>query len=454
MRAVGTGVFRSLAVAAAPFLTSAADKITEFGARISETFQRFIPIALDWVGRLWSGVQTVFSAIWGFVQPIVAGIGDFIVRNWQKWVQNTVAQTMAIWNAVSAAFAAIWGIVQKIGAGLVSAWNWAMEKLGFSTEDAGESATGIFQKLFDAAQWLSDKVTYFFNAIAFVIENWRDTLDLAVIKAVYNVVKFANEVKHFFGTVVPGYVKWFLDNWKDIFTTIGNFTAALFTNMYKNVTGFFKSVWSWLKGDGFDFKWTSLTEGFESTIKELPQIAEREIGNLERSLGEQAAILSEDYATKFAKYMAERKQAAEDAGKGITDAIKRAGEGAKPPEVPEPIIPKPVIPEPDTSGIEAIGTAAKAASDSLQAMFSRSAEAMRTRFAAKFTAKVGGSSGGSPQPTVAPVPAAATRAMRENAGNDNLMKQLIELIRTGTNRTLEDIRDGVRDGGLAIAGDI
>src|SRR5690606_390281 len=132
---VGVGVFRSLAVAVAPFLTSAADKITEFGARVSATFQRFVPIALGWIGQLWSGVSTVFSAIWGFVSPIVSAIGDFIVRNWQKWVQNTVAQTMAIWNVVSASFQAIWGVVSKIGAGLVSAWNWAMERLGFSTAE-------------------------------------------------------------------------------------------------------------------------------------------------------------------------------------------------------------------------------------------------------------------------------------------------------------------------------
>lgn len=446
MQSVGVGVFRSLAVAVAPFLTQAAATITEFGARVSATFQRFVPIALGWIGQLWSGVSTVFSAISGFVMPIVTAIGGFIVRNWQTALAGTISYGMGIWNAVSAVFSAVWEIVSTIGSGLVSAWTWAMGMLGFSTETTGVTVSGAFQSIFDAAAWLQKQVTTAFHTMAYVIRKWRDTLDLAVINAALGIVRFANQTIHFFGTVIPDLLAWFGRNWKQVFTDWFNFAATFWTNMYKNVTGFFKSVWSWLKGDGFDWQWTGLTEGFESTLEELPRIAERKIGPLEASLAEQSAILGKRFSQGLGDYLAEQETAAESATKGIVTAVAGIGSQLQAPQMEAITAPDSPI-QTMTDQIEGIGAAAKATSDQLQALFSGSAESQRARFAARFNAGQGSTA-------AAPVPASATRAMRENAGQENVMKQLLELIRTGTNRTLEDIRDGVRDGGLAVAGDI
>jgi len=280
---------------------------------------------------------------------------------------------------------------------------------------------------------------------SYAVTNWKETLHLALVGAVYGIVRFANQVVHFIGTVIPDFLMWLGRNWRQVFTDILNATALVLVNLYDNITGFFKAVWSWLKGDGFNWQWTGLLEGFESTLEELPQIAERQIGPLEKSLGDQAARLGKSWSEGLAAHLAGHDKAVEEA----TGTIADIGSAIEIPEIEAIAAPDSPIQQ-MTTDIEGIGAAAKATSDQLQALFSGSAEAQRARFAGAFAARQSGAS----TAVAAPVPASATRAMRENAGNDNLMKQLIELIRTGTNRTLEDIRDVVRDGGLAVAGDI
>src|SRR5690606_13993412 len=110
---------------------------------------------------------------------------------------GTISYAMGIWNAVSAVFGAVWNIVSTIGSGLVSAWTWAMGLLGFSTETTGVSVSGAFQSIFDAAQWLQDKVTIAFHTMAYVIRNWRDTLELAAVNAALGIVRFANQTIYF-----------------------------------------------------------------------------------------------------------------------------------------------------------------------------------------------------------------------------------------------------------------
>lgn len=427
------------------FVATATDSI---GSYLADLATRVIPLVVTGLQWLWGSITSVFNAIWGFLQPIVSAIGDFIVRNWQTALASTIGYVMGVWNVVKSVFTAVWEIVSTIGSGLVSAWTWAMGMLGFSTEETGVSVSGAFQSIFDAAAWLQDKVTIAFHTMAYVIRNWRDALDLAVINAALGIVRFANQVVHVIGTVIPDFLMWLSRNWRQVFTDILNGTALILVHLYDNITGFFKSVWSWLKGDGFDWQWTGLTEGFESTLEELPRIAERKIGPLEKSLANQADILGKRFSQGLGEYLAEQETAAESATKGIANAVAGIGSQLQAPQmeaIAAPDSPAQVM----TDQIEGIGAAAKATSDQLQALFSGSAESQRARFAARFNAGQGSTAA-----SAAPVPASATRAMRENAGQENVMKQLLELIRTGTNRTLEDIRDGVRDGGLAVAGDI
>lgn len=76
--------------------------------------------------------------------------------------------------------------------------------------------------------------------------------------------------------VLGGWLVWLGENWVDVLKTMASASAAIFTNMWGNIFSFFKGVASWLSGDGFDWKWTGLLDGFKSTLGELPKIAEFE----------------------------------------------------------------------------------------------------------------------------------------------------------------------------------
>lgn len=72
-------------------------------------------------------------------------------------------------------------------------------------------------------------------------------------------------------------LKWFGDNWKSVFQTIWDFTKTVIENLGKNLGAFFMAAKDWIAGKGFNFKWTGLTEGFESSIAEMPNLLKAKI---------------------------------------------------------------------------------------------------------------------------------------------------------------------------------
>lgn len=120
-----------------------------------------------------------------------------------------------------------------------------------------------------------------------IAQNWRGVLEVAFLGAQLAVVTFANTTVHFITEVIPKSLMWFADNWRDVFTTIGSYTKAVFTNLGDNIGRFFYEVYDALSGGDFDFKWKSLTDGAESALKSLPDIAAREMGPFEKSLNDQ-----------------------------------------------------------------------------------------------------------------------------------------------------------------------
>ena len=148
---------------------------------------------------------------------------------------------------------------------------------------------------------------------------WQITFTNAQLAA----VSFVNDLSHSLTVTLPGYVSWFADNWRDVFTTIFDFSATVFSNLADNIGGTMREIWDYVKTGGTDAMqsaWTPLTEGFESSIKELPKIAEREQSEMEKYLNQVRTALVDDLAGKLVA-------AAEDAGAGVEKATKPVFEG-------------------------------------------------------------------------------------------------------------------------------
>lgn len=158
---------------------------------------------------------------------------------------------------------------------------------------------------------------YAFTAVQHFIGNFSDYGRRALLRFAAGAVTAFEEIKYFLTEVVPGVLDWFMNNWRDIFTDIFNFTTTVFSNIGKNVMDFFIAIKDVLSGKGWTFEFTALTAGFESSLKELPQIAERELSGLEKSLYGQISELNqtlnegfdEQYAKNLSKFkgMFERK---------------------------------------------------------------------------------------------------------------------------------------------------
>ena len=140
-----------------------------------------------------------------------------------------------------------------------------------------------------------------FKTLQTVIENWRLVMDIAWDSAALGVVSFWEDIKHFFGNTIPTVLSWFADNWKEVFVNIWNAYKTYISNMWENWKNFFKGLWSWIKGEGFDFKWTGLLEGFESTLKEMPNIVDRNFSATEKALMKNIESMKSQFGEKLAE---------------------------------------------------------------------------------------------------------------------------------------------------------
>lgn len=114
------------------------------------------------------------------------------------------------------------------------------------------------------------------EAAKFFYNNWRLYMQLGAEQAKLFGQNAWQQIKTFADNAVTS-VKWFGDNWKDVFKTVWDYTKTIVENLGKNLGEFFHAVTQWVQGKGMDFRWTGLEEGFRSSIKELPKLAEAAI---------------------------------------------------------------------------------------------------------------------------------------------------------------------------------
>lgn len=174
----------------------------------------------------------------------------------------------------------------------------------------GESATGAVESVWsyvkDAFMAMIDYGLMFEAAVTVGFQNIPTVASYAWTSIQLGAVTLFEDLKHFFTETAPAVIGWFADNWQDVFRDIYNYTATVFENMWGNVVEFFTGVWDWLSGNETSFEFTALTDGFESSLKELPNIVERELTGLEKQLqgklGADGAALAGAFQTKLDEY--------------------------------------------------------------------------------------------------------------------------------------------------------
>lgn len=240
------------------------------------------------------------------IAPIVARVGDWLKEN--RGLVLTIAKVVAGLTAAGLALAALGGVVSAVGAvvaavtspltvliGGLAAVGAAFASAALEGQSFGEkmlSVAGWLEKAWSwmteavgaALEWIRKAAAYAFAAIGFAGEQWKAGLEYLLYGAIYHIVKFASHLKHWFTVAIPAYLIWFRDNWRDVFRDILNGLKAFASNAWKNIKNLWGAIKAIFAGKDWSFEWTPMLEGFESTIKKLPEVAERQIGPAERRL--------------------------------------------------------------------------------------------------------------------------------------------------------------------------
>lgn len=230
----------------------------------------------------WTGIKGAVLQFYQFAAPVIQQFGSLV---------------MTVFNGAKEIAVFTFGLVG-------SAISWAFE-MGTAAARAFLDFVGpTVQRVFG---FIKDTLLETLMFAEFAFNNVGMVAGLAFTNAELAAVRFGAQVKYFFAEVLPTLFNWFLDNWKDIFYTAFDFATTVFINLGTNIRNIFSNITDIISGSvSISDLWTPLTEGFVSTIKELPDIAEREIGPLEAQLAKDSAALTEAVASEYGKFREQR----------------------------------------------------------------------------------------------------------------------------------------------------
>jgi len=268
-------------------------------------------------------ISGIADALKAAIPTIEAWVTGFI--NGFKWI---VQALKPVWDFIVAAFQD-WLAVGKVVFDMLGN---IFSGFGDTVSGVGDVIGKVFGFLKKYVRFVATAWIYYFTVVETYILNFK-VVWLLVWKAIQlGVISFVRDFAHFFGVVIPDLLGWFSRNWYKIFTDLWNGTKAIFSNMYKNVKGFFTAVWSFLKGGGYNWEWTDLLAGYKSTLEEMPRILKRQLGKdetkLKKEIGELGQKLGEEFQKKLKPRLDMLSGAGKPGGKPVADAAKNAVTGA------------------------------------------------------------------------------------------------------------------------------
>lgn len=322
LKDVFIGIADQIGIAIAPGVTYVANAFTDLGIQVVTIFRNILP-------PITGAISSLFDIVVSYISPIF----DWISSN-SDAILGTVAQIVAVEiGYVSDILSGLWSFVETVFNGIVAVIDYCIQSVGESIGiligwfggdvPAAFDGTGSSMQVLGAIfGWLKDTILDVLTVTGYTIKNWQLALEIVWLEVATSVTEMVNTLVYQFTDVIPAYLSWFADNWSEILTDVMNFTGTVFENMGKNIAGFFTAIYSWFKGDGFNFEWTGLTEGFASTIKELPKIAEREVGPLEGALNDELSKSQQKYMDGLGQKVVDQNNLTTDIKQGIKNAVK------------------------------------------------------------------------------------------------------------------------------------
>lgn len=308
-------------------------------AGLWSTLKDNVGIALEsflsvYMGGSHAILSTAIAAVQGFtsifqrIKPVIVAMNGVVK-----------AYAIGLFRVFKSAFGLIWGIVDN-----------AFQMMGFSGEVTFD---GIIKSLIR-----------FYTIAQYTLENFPLAAAIAFDSTALFFIGMANDMAYFFTTKVPAWLDWFGRNWYSLFADAASFVGTFATNIVTNITSAWSAIWDYITGksDSLNFDWTPLTEGFQSTVEELPNIPDRALSDLEKRMTSDLDAMQK----KFGDGM----------GEAVADALKTL-------EPPPPVELKSTVAKTDAPEEDEQGTKQKGRTDFVVNRLERgSAEELKAIFAA------------------------------------------------------------------------
>jgi hypothetical protein len=155
----------------------------------------------------------------------------------------------------------------------------------------GDLTATIKDFVLQAADYISQLVAHF--------QGFWDTLQIGFTSAKLMIATFVEDFKYFFTDALPGYAKWFADNFVSIMGQMGKLFITILQSLYEHFTDFWAHLKKLFSDDGTAWEPKGLIEGFKLTLDKLPEIAARARTETEAELSKTLDQLKAEADAKF-----------------------------------------------------------------------------------------------------------------------------------------------------------
>lgn len=315
-----------------PTLRTIGEAVMAAATTIVDVFSGVFTYLWEQTSGIRETIASVFSVISGWLTAAFGWIRDFFTQ-WRSTFVQLAETTVAIFTAVfeaittvvTTAMDAIWSVIEWLGSAISSLFG---AVFGESTETIQEAINS----------WLAE--------VQFFFENWKLYLAIGWEEFKLWCENLWPRIKAFF-TNVGILLKWFADNWRDVFVTIWRFGTTVFSNLITNLRNLWDAFWNWVKGGDWEFNWTPLTEGFKSAIKEMPEFVAADVKRTTPAL----EALEGELAKRREEFYARKQKKAEEAAEAEQKTAKAAAPAAAP--TPKAVAPAPAVAAPAAKAAEA-----------------------------------------------------------------------------------------------------
>jgi hypothetical protein len=141
-----------------------------------------------------------------------------------------------------------------------------------STIEAFESNRGMFEG------W-AGVLTGAMERVAVGIRNWPDVWELAKLAVQEKLINIGEYLAVF--PINLGLIADYIaNNWTNLLIDAFNAVGSTIHNLGTNIGNLFVATQNFLAGQGWDFEWTPLLDGFQATAEKLPELIKPELTSL------------------------------------------------------------------------------------------------------------------------------------------------------------------------------